>query len=71
MVQETSENPQAAAQSNLIIERGMYLTDGRELYFVREINKNGVFLENCFTLSSHTRNLNDLSRWTEVKIEKL
>lgn len=71
MVQETSENRRAVALLDVpIIEKGMYLTDGTRLYYVCDIKKDLVYLENCFTLCTHTRNLNEISRWREVKTNK-
>jgi hypothetical protein len=53
-----------------IIEKGMYLTDGERLYFVFNVKGNKVRLENCTTLSTHIRDIDTLSNWTEVKINK-
>ena len=72
MAQETLENRQVVVLlSPPIIAKGMYLTDGERLYFVRGTKKDEVYLENCITLSNHTRNLKDLSQWTEVTRGKL
>jgi hypothetical protein len=48
----------------------MYLTDGERLYFVFNVKGNKVRLENCTTLSTHIRDIDTLSNWTEVKINK-
>ena len=70
--QETLGNHQTVALlSPPIIRKGMYLTDGDQLYYVRGIKNDEVYLENCFTLTDHTRNLGIVSNWTEVNRTKL